>query len=76
MEYHDKIKFSTKDADNDLDATQNCASKYNSGWWFNSCYKANLNGLYNNQSHGVRWNPWQNSGSLTQSEIKIRPIFY
>ena len=39
------MSFSTRDKDNDLHR-RNCALDNNSGWWFNSCYSANLNGVY------------------------------
>ena len=45
LSYHDGMMFSTSDSDNDLDI-RNCASENKGGWWFNSCYSSNLNGLY------------------------------
>ena len=39
---HDGKKFSTFDNDNDWDY-RNCASVFNSGWWYNSCYLINPN---------------------------------
>ena len=43
MNYHNNIKFSTTDRDNDEVNTVNCADKYGGyGWWFKDCYKALL----------------------------------
>ena len=43
---HIGMKFSTPDQDNDLNKRANCAKQDRSGWWFNSCSAANLNGFY------------------------------
>ena len=43
MNYHNNVKFSTTDRDNDDVSTVNCADKYGGyGWWFKDCYKALL----------------------------------
>lgn len=36
--FHNDMSFSTYDWENDQDYT-NCASEYNGGWWFKSCYR-------------------------------------
>ena len=43
MAYHNGQQFSTYDNDNDQCAC-NCALIHQGGWWYNSCYYANLNG--------------------------------
>ncbi|XP_078355281.1 microfibril-associated glycoprotein 4-like [Oculina patagonica] len=40
-----KMKFSTKDRDNDGSGT-NCALGYKGAWWYRACHDANPNGLY------------------------------
>src|SRR5678815_1828473 len=45
LSYHDDMVFSTEDVDNDLHM-RNCALDNKGGWWFNSCFSSNLNGLY------------------------------
>ena len=40
------MKFSTRDRDNDNDAYYHCGRQDKSGWWFNGCSAANLNGHY------------------------------
>lgn len=38
--------FTTKDQDNDLRSTGNCAADYKGGWWYENCHCTNPNGLY------------------------------
>ena len=45
LSYHDKMKFSTEDLDNDRHM-RNCAAENKAGWWFDSCYLSDLNGVY------------------------------
>lgn len=42
------MKFSTKDRDNDNIKEFHCGEEDVSGWWFNACSAANLNGHYYN----------------------------
>ena len=60
--YHNGMKFSTPDNDNDKDRHTNCAASYGSGWWYTSCYNININRQ-----------PPQASGIILFSEMKIRP---
>ena len=44
--YHNGMKFTTRDRDNDM-WNRNCASDHNrGGWWYNTCTHINLNGNY------------------------------
>jgi hypothetical protein len=61
---HNNMKFSTPDKDD----PNKCASQYNSGWWFNDCFAANLNGIYykgckppQSQTDGITWMPFHNN---------------
>ena len=72
MLYHDGMKFSTIDEDNDenVDDYQHssqyytkgkCAVWYGAGWWFKNCFQANLNGKYlrnsrSTEENGIHWN--------------------
>ena len=42
MYYHNGMKFTTYDQDNDLLWIGNCANARRGGWWYNSCFFACL----------------------------------
>ena len=48
LEYHNNLKFTTKDHDNDSYSSKNCAVIYDArgGWWYKSCYTAQLASTY------------------------------
>ena len=68
--YHQAMKFSTRDNDQDLSNT-NCADSYQGGWWYSHCQHVNINGKY---ALGLTWydsleNEWI---ALSKVEMKIR----
>ena len=73
----DGMQFSTYDRDNDQ-WLNNCADMFDSGWWFNACFYANLNGVYRHGTtpniwEGIIWNTFTtNSQSLKYADMKIR----
>lgn len=84
MSYHNGMKFSTEDTDNDLNM-RNCAAENKAGWWFDSCYISNLNGVYHKgwythaqttSSDGIVWFTWKDSEqySLKKVEMKLRRV--
>ncbi|XP_043918354.1 fibrinogen-like protein 1 [Protopterus annectens] len=79
---HNGMKFSTRDRDNDR-YEKNCAKEDRSGWWFNRCHAANLNGLYYNgpysadTDNGIVWYTWRGWWySLKSVVMKIRPASF
>uniref|UniRef100_A0A8W8JSB6 Fibrinogen C-terminal domain-containing protein n=1 Tax=Magallana gigas TaxID=29159 RepID=A0A8W8JSB6_MAGGI len=79
LNYHNNMKFSTPDKDND-NYSGSCATRWGSGWWFNACYRANPNGQYTDSEkigdNYTSWHSWKNSKiSLKSIELMIRPRF-
>uniref|UniRef100_A0A3B3ZW11 Fibrinogen C-terminal domain-containing protein n=1 Tax=Periophthalmus magnuspinnatus TaxID=409849 RepID=A0A3B3ZW11_9GOBI len=65
---HDHKFFSTPDRDNDMYPSGNCGAYYSSGWWFDACMSANLNGKYYHKRYkgvrnGIFWGTWHNMSS-------------
>ncbi|XP_061197732.1 ficolin-1-like [Saccostrea echinata] len=71
--YHNGMYFTTYDADNDMSDTITCSMNNHGGWWFNNCYKANLNGEYDSKLYkaGVVWYSWLDE-SLKEARMMIR----
>ena len=75
---HNGMQFTTKDRDNDLAPSANCAVYHETnGWWFQNCFHANLNGPYicgavQRNWVGVIWG--NRAHSLKYTEMKMRFI--
>ncbi|XP_071837009.1 fibrinogen-like protein A isoform X2 [Apostichopus japonicus] len=73
LSYHLNQQFTTKDRDNDVHSSYNCAVYYDGAWWYKSCYYSNLNGIYGNQY--LYWYYLPGTYYYVQfTEMKIRPI--
>ena len=75
LDFHNGHQFTTKDRDNDLRHTANCAVQFSGAWWYNDCHASNLNGLYHNHLNdcrGLRWYTWQDCSSLKFTEMKLK----
>lgn len=87
----DTAPFSTSDVDNDgcipfctFDgkAVESCSMQHNNtGWWFNQCGQANLNGSPLDQDPStqphLRWDTWTKNGepvSIKSVTMKIRRV--
>ncbi|KAM7414381.1 hypothetical protein PAMA_019276 [Pampus argenteus] len=62
---HNNRAFTTPDRDHDRYPSGNCGAYYSSGWWFDACLSANLNGKYYVRSYkgirdGIFWGTWHN----------------
>ncbi|XP_053950755.1 fibroleukin [Anastrepha ludens] len=80
MHYHNEMDFSTFDRRNDksVDACCACATGYGSGWWFDNCSEANLNGIYRETPSGhnyvgIIWEQWHGDDSLQKTRMLVRP---
>ncbi|XP_048356895.1 ficolin-3 [Sphaerodactylus townsendi] len=77
MTFHHGLPFSTHDNDNDK-GTQNCAVTVHGAWWYENCYRANLNGGYpigvrKGQNYGIDWISGKGVGtSYKRTEMKMR----
>ncbi|CAF1185586.1 unnamed protein product [Adineta steineri] len=72
------MRFTTRDQDNDVSSTKQCAENFFSGWWHKDCTVVNLNGLYirgnDTSATGIFWSGWLGGNySLKSCSIKIRP---
>uniref|UniRef100_A0A1I8J905 Fibrinogen C-terminal domain-containing protein n=1 Tax=Macrostomum lignano TaxID=282301 RepID=A0A1I8J905_9PLAT len=74
------FQFTTKDADNDVQATYNCAERFVSAWWFSNCFDTNPNGEYKDSASaiggapnlGILWKyPFDREYSLKKFEMLI-----
>ena len=71
LTYHNNMKFSTKDRDQDTLLSINCSKFFKGAWWYASCYSSNLNGLYPiNSVNDGRFIVW--SFYCIFSEMKIK----
>nr|XP_031535446.1 fibroleukin [Vicugna pacos] len=84
---HDLKFFTTPDKDNDRYPSGNCGRYYSSGWWFDACLSANLNGKYYHQKYrgvrnGIFWGTWPGNSeaqpggyksSFKEAKMMIRP---
>ena len=77
LAWHNGMKFSTRDNDND-NWSDNCVRYVHGAWWFNDCYHSHLNGPYNHNpvissEKGIIWYHWKGqSYSLKFTEMKTR----
>ena len=76
MAYHDGMKFSTYDRDNDIEKG-NCASAWTGAWWYRKCHRVNLNARFPTTSTTsaayMGWNKiYGNYGNIIFSEMKLK----
>ena len=76
--YHNGMKFTTKDNDNDKWGGGSC-TKHKGAWWYNHCHKSNLNGFnYNRKgsvnANGITYFDWRgHEHSLKSVRMSIGP---
>ena len=78
MSYHNEMKFSTKDQDNDLESI-NDAVAYGGAWWYRTGYQSHLNGRHPSatvvyaDTNYISWTRFENKlGGWTVSEMKLK----
>lgn len=75
LSYHNNMKFSTKDKDNDM-SNINCPHKKLGGWWYNKCATVNLNGNYTENwaptQSNVYWRSFKDDYPLKSTSMKAR----
>ena len=74
LDYHNGMKFSTFDRDQDA-MPDNCAAEDKGGWWYNSCYRSNLNGQYLPGTSGttvIMWADWRDNYALNATSMRLR----
>ena len=83
MSFHNGMKFTTYDNDNDARNGSNCVTLFKGAWWLKDCHYVNLNGMYPNTSPTIVTVPskaaymgWKSLfhgyGDVIYSEIKIK----
>ncbi|KAL0175484.1 hypothetical protein M9458_027814, partial [Cirrhinus mrigala] len=72
--YHNEMKFSTFDKDQDR-AGDSCALMYQGGFWYNKCYYTNPTADYMFEKEGIEkntgatWYYWKNNWNSLKSII-------
>lgn|SRR6218665_417870 len=66
--YHDGMRFSTPNFDNDEESYVNCAKKYNAGWWFNGCWISCLTCPY---GPNFKWESLKNSANGKLGAVRM-----
>ncbi|XP_029472891.1 fibroleukin [Rhinatrema bivittatum] len=72
---HDQKFFTTPDKDNDKYPSGNCGAYYSSGWWFDACLSANLNGKYYHKDYkgirnGIFWGTWHSTAEVHPNSFR------
>ncbi|XP_019614166.1 PREDICTED: fibrinogen-like protein 1 isoform X3 [Branchiostoma belcheri] len=82
ISYHNGMKFSARDVDNDGWSGVHCARWFSGGWWYKSCTNSALNGPYyqpedyhgSATGYGVYWHHWKGTWySLKATKMMVRP---
>lgn len=80
--FEDGKQFSTTDQDNDSEHSKDCVRILKGCWWYNKCFGANLNGVYNateGAMTNIHWPTWYfipYSSRLKTVIMKIRPVHH
>ncbi|KAF1373414.1 hypothetical protein PFLUV_G00238620 [Perca fluviatilis] len=79
--YHNRMKFTTLDKDQDPAVATNCARDSLGAFWYSKCHLTNPNGVYRWGADstisqvGMDWKMWKGDDySLKSISMKIRPV--
>ena len=77
LNYHNGMKFTTKDKDQDLRSGENCAQIKKGAWWHYTCLHSSLNSLYptsgvNNNDYMTWYHFDESGGGIIFSEMKFK----
>ncbi|CAL4139833.1 unnamed protein product, partial [Meganyctiphanes norvegica] len=75
MAGHNGMKFTTKDKDNDMHGSVNCAINYKGVFWHNKCYHTHPFAPMRKKGdgQGMRWDKWLSGINLKRIIFKISP---
>ena len=78
MAFHHKVKFSTKDQDNEKEKG-GCAKRLKGAWWHDYCGHSSLNGEYirgggyAGHNKGINWQKWKGDNySMKSASMMLR----
>ncbi|XP_071806967.1 ryncolin-2-like [Asterias amurensis] len=80
LAHHNGHAFSTKDQNNDIRGSVDCAQLHKGAWWYNYCIYSHLNGPYYHQGpvefrEGLQWFQWKGGRySLKNCSMKMREV--
>ncbi|XP_061176964.1 ficolin-1-like [Saccostrea echinata] len=77
LSWHNGMRFSTKDQENDIDSSRNCATTFHGAWWYRYCFQSNLNREYaqsaaNDPRYATRWHFKRSHEALQKTVMMIR----
>ncbi|XP_065063778.1 ficolin-2-like isoform X1 [Rhopilema esculentum] len=74
LAYHSGNRWTTYDRDNDQRSNGNCATIYKGAWWYNSCYRTHLNGIFLRPGETQRYEHcvWESIPYMTFIEMKVK----
>ena len=70
--YHNNMKFSTRDQDNDIKSDGSCAQIRKGGHWYTKCYTVHPTGPYKNSGDGMELHNRNTHGSIYLKQMKLK----
>ena len=75
-EGHNKMFFSTKDCEYDIDSSRHCAIAFGGGWWHEKCFTLNPNNHYSAVEKllfgsAMSWHAWHNGHTKVMKTFQM-----